>query len=339
MPDAKYPQRRDKVAFYSRLIGSLQTLPGVESASAVSILPESGKADHTDVRIAGRSDPPGQELTPDVYRVTPDYFRTLRIPLSDGRAFTEQDDGSHNPVTIVNQTLARTLWPNQTAIGQKIWTGAGQTWRTVVGVADDVYQYGRDSAKTMQFYVPHAENGAGSMTVLVRSTRRPDDIARAIRSTVRLADPEQAVFDEATMESVVSSTVAARRFTLFIVLAFATAALLLAGIGLYGVVAYGAAQRTREFGIRVALGARRADVLRLVLGEGAQLVVLGLVAGLIAALAVTRLVSTLLFGVSPNDALTFCGVSVVLLIVALAASYLPASRAMRVDPAIALREE
>jgi putative ABC transport system permease protein len=339
LPQAKYSRQRDKVAFYKRLIESLQVLPGVESASAVSILPDSGKADHTNVRILGRTDPPGQELTPDVYRITPEYFRTLRIPVLAGRVFTEQDDSSHNPVTVVNQALARTLWPNQSPIGQKIWTGAGMAWRTVVGVVDDVYQYGRDSAKTMQFYVPHAENGGGSMTVLVRSTRSPDDIERAVRSTVSLTDPEQAVYDAVTMESVLSNSVAARRFTLLVFLTFSTAALLLAGIGLYGVVAYGVAERTREFGIRIALGAKRADVLRLVLTEGTQLVVLGLAAGLIAALTVTRFISSLLFGVSPNDGLTFCGVSVLLLAIALAASYVPARRATRVDPAVALRYE
>jgi len=220
-----------------------------------------------------------------------------------------------------------------------MWTGSGMTWRSVVVVVADVYQYGRVSAKTMQFYVPHAENGGGAMTVLARSTRSPDDIARAIRSTVSMTDPEQAVYDAVTMESVLSNSVAARRFTLLVFLTFSTAALLLAGIGLYGVVAYGVAERTREFGIRVALGAKRTDVLRLVLTEGTQLVMLGLAAGLVAALAVTRFISSLLFGVSPNDALTFCGVSILLLTVALAASYVPARRATRVDPAVALRYE
>jgi putative ABC transport system permease protein len=339
LPEAKYARRRDTAAFFARLITSLRTLPGVESASAVSILPESGKADHTNLKIQGRIDPPGQELTPDVYRITPDYFRTLRIPLLEGRVFTEQDDRLHDPVAIVNQTLARTLWPNQTAVGRKILTGAGMNWRTVVGVVDDVYQYSRDSAKTMQFYVPHAENGGGNMTLLVRSTRSPDDIAHAIRSAVSQTDPEQAMFDADTMESVVGNTVASRRFTLLVALTFATAALLLAGIGLYRVIAYGVAEKTREFGIRIALGAKRLDVLWLVLVDGTKLVVVGLTAGLIAALAVTRLISSLLFGIRPNDALTFCAVSMLLLLVALAASYVPARRATRVDPAMALRYE
>ena len=154
-----------------------------------------------------------------------------------------------------------------------------------------------------------------------------------------LTDPEQAVYDAVTMESVLSSSVAARRFTLLVFLAFSMSALLLASIGLYGVVSYGVAQRTREFGIRVALGAKRADVLRLVLVEGTQLVVLGLAAGLIGALTVTRFISSLLFGVRPNDALTFCGASILLLTVALAASYLPARRATQVDPMTALRYE
>src|SRR5258708_11406416 len=186
-----------------------------------------------------------------------------------------------------------------------MFNGTGGTWRTVVGVVDDVYQYGRDSARTMQFYVPHAENGGGSMTGLVRSTRSPHDISRAIRSTVSLTDPEQAVYDAVTMESVLSSSVAARRFTLLVFLAFSMSALLLASIGLYGVVSYGVAQRTREFGIRVALGAKRADVLRLVLVEGTQLVVLGLASGLIAGLAGLRFPSSLLSWRNPNARLNF----------------------------------
>ncbi|HYL75906.1 MAG TPA: ABC transporter permease [Bryobacteraceae bacterium] len=339
LPEAKYPQRRDAVAFFIRLIARLKALPGVESASAVSVLPESGKANHTGVRIAGRVDPPGQELAPDVARITPDYFRTLRIPLLAGRAFTEQDDGAHDLVAVINQTLARNLWPNQNAVGQKIWTGSGRTWRTVVGVVDDTYQYSRDSPKTMQLYVPHADNGGASMTVLVRTMRSPDDIAQDIRTAVSQTDPEQAVFDAATMESVVGNTVATRRFTLFITLSFAAAALLLAGIGLYGVVAYGVAEKTREFGVRVALGAKRWDVLRLVLVEGTQLVVVGLAAGLIAALALTRFLSSLLFGVKPSDVGTFCGVGLLLLTVALVASFIPARRATRIDPAVALRYE
>ena len=339
LPDAKYKLRRDQSAFYTRVVASLQSLPGVEAAGAVSILPESGKADHTNVRIQGRTDPPGRELTPDVYRVTPAYFRTLRIPLLAGRVFTDQDDRSHEPVAIVNQVLARTLWPDRSAIGQKMWTGAGMTWRTVVGVVGDVYQYTRDSPKTMQFYVPHEENGGGSMTLLVRSARSPSDIATAMRTAVKSADPEQAIYNASTMESVLSATVAGRRFSMLVVLSFAAAALLLSGIGLYGVVAYGVAERTREFGIRSALGASRADVLRLVLSEGTRLAAFGLAAGLLAALAAARLLSTMLFGVSSSDGLTFCGVALLLMAVGLAASYIPARRATRVDAAVALRIE
>jgi putative ABC transport system permease protein len=339
LPAAKYPPGSKQVAFYRELIERIQRLPGVQDAGAVSILPESGDFDHTPMEIEGRIYGPGEPLTPDLYRVTPGYFRTLSIPLIKGRPFSEADDSDHPPVSLINETTAQLLWPGEDPIGKRVWSGAGSTKRTIVGVVADVYQYGLDSEKTMQLYVPHAENAGGNMTVLIRCAVDPLSLVPAVRGELEAVDRDQPIAGINTMEGILSDSMASRRFSMNLLGIFAAIALGLAIIGIYGVLSYTVTQRSQEFGIRMALGARRSDVLRLVVGQGMLRVLAGIAGGLAGAAGLTRVMNTLLFGVRPVDLVTFLGVSLLLTLVALIACYIPARRATRTDPATVLRSE
>jgi putative ABC transport system permease protein len=339
LPEAKYPRGPKQVAFFHDLISRVQRLPGVDYAAVVSVLPESGNFDHTLVEVEGRSYRPGEQPTPDVYRVSPDYFHALAIPLLKGRCFSEQDDADHPRVALINETMARKLWPGADPIGKRMGRGPGNSTRTVIGVVGDVYQYGLDSEKTMQLYVPHAENAGGNMTLVVRSSIDPLRLLSAIRAEVRAMDKDQPVYEVATMEQMLADSMARQRFSMSLLAFFAAGALLLAAIGIYGVLSYAVTQRTHEFGIRLALGAKPRDVLKLVLRDGVVLVVIGMATGIAGAFAATRAMTSLLFGVVAADPLTFSGVAVVLSGVALFACYLPARKATKVDPLVALRYE
>src|SRR5215831_8884139 len=338
-PAEKYPRGQKQVVFFRDLVSRVQRLPRVDYVAVVRVLPESGNFDHTMVEVEGRTYGPGEQPTPDVYRVSPDYFRALSIPLLKGRFFSEQDDENHPPVALINETMARKLWPGEEPIGKRMGRGPGNTVRTVIGVVGDVYQYGLDSEKTMQLYVPHAENAGGNMTLVVRSSIDPLRLLPAIRLEVRAVDKDQPVYAVATMEQILADSMARQRFSMTLLAVFAAGALLLAAIGIYGVLAYAVMQRRHEFGIRLALGAQPRDVLRLVLRDGLVLVVIGMATGLAGAFAATRAMTSLLFGVVAADPLTLSGVALVLSGVALFACYVPARRATKVNPLVALRYE
>src|SRR5450432_560704 len=340
LPESRYPNGDLRAAFLDRLLAGLRRLPGVESAAVVSVLPESSNFNRMGLDVEGRVYTPLTRPDADQYEVTPDYFRTVAIPLRSGRLFTERDDHDHTQVALINETMVRALWPGEDPIGRKVRTGGKDgPWRTIVGVVGDVYQYGLDSPKTMQIYLPYQQNRVAGVTLLVRGVRDPTPLTPAIRAAVAAIDRELPLADAITLDQLLADSVAGRRFSMMLRAALGACAMLLAAIGIYGVTAYGVAQRTEEFGIRMALGAAPASVIGMVMRQNLALIGAGTCAGLAFASTGTRLLSKLLFGVSPFDSATFAAAAVLLAVVAMAASYVPARRATRVDPMVALRGE
>ena len=321
---------------------AFKSQPGVRSAALVNYLPLGGSNSSDAFLVEGAPTPaPGNENI-GRYRVcTPDYFTTMQIPIVKGRNSTDQDKAGAPPVVIVNETLARKYWPDQEAIGKRIrFDGPIESapWMEVVGVSKDV-RHELTIEVTPEYYTPHAQDGWRSMVLVARTHVDPVSLAGSIRQDVWAIDKDQPVFDVRTMQEVRSLSVGLQQFNSVMIGIFAAVALLLASIGIYGVMAFAVTQRTQEIGIRMALGARKADVLKMVVGNGMKLAFLGLAIGLVASWLLTRFISSLLFGVEPTDPLTFGAVSVCLLVAALLACYLPARRATKVDPLEALRYE
>jgi putative ABC transport system permease protein len=340
LPESRYPNGDVRAAFLDRLLAGIRRLPGVASASVVTVLPESSNFNRMGLDVEGRVYTTATQPYPDQYEVTADYFRTVSIPLRGGRFFTERDDNGHAQVALINDTMARGLWPGEDPIGRKVRTGGKEgSWRTIVGIVGDVYQYGLDSPKTMQIYLPYKQNRVPSVTLLVRGVRDPTPLTPAIRAAAAAIDRELPLADVITLDQLLADSVSGRRFSMMLLAALGACAMLLAAIGIYGVTAYGVAQRTEEFGIRMALGAAPASVIGMVMRQNLAHIGAGTCAGLAIALTGTRLLSKLLFGVSPFDPATFAAAAVLLATVAMAASYVPARRATRVDPMVALRGE
>ena len=338
----KYKDEQQKVGFYNDLLQRLKAKPGVESVAAVNFLPLGGSNASDAYLVEGEPEPrPGEENI-GRYRVcTPAYFATMQIPLLKGRAFTDQDRATAPPVVIINETLARQHWAGRDPIGKRIRFNAPldrAPWMEVVGVIKDV-KHELALEVTPEYYLPYPQDVWRGMVVVARTTVEPASLAGSIRQEVWAIDKDQPVFDVRTMQEVRSLSVGLQQFNSMMIGIFALVALLLAAIGIYGVMAFVVTQRTREIGIRMALGARRADVLKLVVMNGMKLAVVGLAIGLVASWALTRFISNLLFGVQPTDPLTFSVVSACLLAAALLACYLPARRATKVDPLEALRYE
>ena len=339
LPDATYPRGPKQVAFFQQVLARIGARRGVAAAGAVSILPESPNFDQTTVRPDGRTYAPNGEPTPDVYRVTPGYFAAMRIPLRAGRLFTADDDNRHPLVALINETMATTLFPGRSPLGQRMWTGAGNAERTIIGVVGDVYQYGLDSVRTMQFYVPHADNSGGDLTLAVRSIDRSVPAAAMIRDAVHAVDPGVPVDDILTMNQVLAESASKRRLLARVALCFALGAIGLAAIGLYGVIAFAVEQRRHEIGVRMAMGATHRAVLALVLGETSRLVLGGAAVGLATAALASGFMAPFLFGTRVTDPVALALAPAILVIVSLGASATPAVRAARVNPAIALRDE
>ena len=345
LPSLTYPFGSLKpVVFYRELIGRVSALPGVQSVAAVSILPLGGDFDTVGTGVEGAAYGPDEQPYPERYVVTPDYFKVMQINLVRGRILSEADNESSPLVMLVSETAAQRWWPNQDAVGKRLRLPGyvremDKSWRTVVGVVQDVKQAGLDAPRTMQLYVPHAQNRSGFMALVVRTGSGPLNYAAEVRQQISAMDKDLAVSDISSMEQVLSASVAARRFSTVLLGLFGGLGLLLASVGVYGILSYTVAQRTPEIGIRMALGAAQWDVLSLVVGQGLRLAVSGMVVGIVGALLLTRLMSSLLFEVSPSDPLTFVAVAVLLGAVAFLASYIPARRAAKVDPIVALRYE
>jgi putative ABC transport system permease protein len=343
LPSAKYPEKAAQVAFYDTLIKRVEALPGVRAAGVTSVLPLSDNFDGRGLAVEDQPKPPGEEISVDLYITTPGYLRAMEIPLLKGRAMDEHDRENAPLVALVSETMAQQLWPGQDPLGKRVkFPGSEkrpQPWRTVVGVVKDVKQYGLDRKDNMQLYLPQAQFPASYMSLVVRTGPDPNSMAAAVKNEVQAIDKDQAVFNVTSMEQLLSNSISLRRFSMLLLLFFALVALTLASIGIYGVISYSVSQRTHEIGIRMALGARERDVLRMVLGQGMLLTLAGVGLGLLGAFALTRVMSSLLFGVTATDPATFAAVSLLISVVAFLACYIPARRATRVDPMIALRYE
>jgi putative ABC transport system permease protein len=342
LPGTKYKDQAQRSAFYQELLLRVQSLPGVESAAAVNYLPLGGSNSSDSFLVEGIPDPPpGQEFIGRYRNCTPDYFRTMGIPVVKGRAFTDQDKAGSTPVIIVNESMAEKYWPGADPIGKRVRFNAPLSeapWMQVVGVVKDV-KHDLQTPITTDYYLPHAQDSWSAMVLVARTKGDPLSVAGDMRQQVWSLDKDQPVYDVQTMEQVRAFSVSLYSFSAGSLGIFAAIALLLASIGIYGVMSYAVIQRTQEIGIRMALGARSADVLKLVVRNGMTLALIGIVAGLAGAFALTRLLQSLLFGVTPTDALTFGAVTFALLLVALLACYIPARRATKVDPLVALRYE
>jgi putative ABC transport system permease protein len=344
LPVLQYPEPEQRVAFWHRVLESVATAPGVESAALGSNFPLSRGAGYWSFEIEGRPpSEPGSMQDAQPFTVTPGYFRTLRIPLLEGRAFEEQDHADAPRVAIVNRTVVERFFGGASPIGHRVTFGDPENpeteWWTVVGVAADTRIEGMREAPYSQIYRPSAQVGGTSMAVLLRSAGDPLQLANTVRHAVRALDPTLPVFDVKTMEQYVAEAVAQPRIGTTLLSVFAAIALLLAAIGIYGLISYTVAQRTQEIGVRMALGAQPAEVLRLVVRQGMGPVLAGTGVGLFGAWAASRLIGSLLYETSATDPPTFIGVALFLAAVGLAAAYLPARRATRVDPIIALRSE
>jgi putative ABC transport system permease protein len=342
LPQPRYSTVAQMTSFHDAVLDRVAALPGVRAAGTVGQgMPFSESGVEGDFTIEGESHPP-HDLTGKVI-VSPGYFRALSIPLIVGRAFNRSDTAQSQRVVIVSQSFARHFWPGQQAVGKRIGHLFGEKdWSLVVGVVGDVRQGGLSADVPIILYLPYAQGPiffANQMTFVVRTESSPLSIIGGLRSTVQSIDPEIPIFDTASMDDLISKSVWQPRFDSVLLAAFASLALLLAVVGIYGVMSYAVVQRQKEIGIRMALGAGRHRLTRMVVRQGGVLAIIGIAIGVIAALAVSRLISAFLFGVEPNDPGTFCGVSALLLLFALTACYLPARRAAQVNPMVALRHE
>ena len=343
-PPAQYDTRAKLLAFYSTLLQRLEALPEVRAAGLTVSLPP-----HL-LSMTDNFTPEGMTLAPNesaplgpLLFVSERYFTTLGTPLVRGRFFTERDDRDAPAVVIINETLARQYYAGVDPVGKRIKNGGPErpnnAWMTIVGVVGDVKYSGLDAPPEPTVYFPFRQAVTTTQWIVIRTTGDPRSLSTAVRGIVGALDSDLPISRLSTMDELMAASVAPPRFRTTLVAVFAAIGLLLAAIGIYGVMAYAVSERTHEIGVRAALGADRGDVLRLVLGEAAMLAAAGIVGGLAGAVATTRLMRALLFHVEPTDAATFAGVSAILVVTALAASYIPARRAVRVDPMIALRYE
>ncbi|HKR11321.1 MAG TPA: ABC transporter permease [Pyrinomonadaceae bacterium] len=337
---SRYAREEERAAFFQRLMDRLKAMPGVENAGGVLSLPLSGAFESTDLIPEGQASlPDAQRPEADYTIVTPTYFETLQIPLLRGRHFNAQDKKDTPGVIVVNNVLAQVLWPGQEPIGKRFRVGFEEQQREVIGVVGSIKQTTLDAEVRPAMYMPHQQSPNSGMTVLVRTKGEPLSMAVAVREEVRAVDKDVPVTQVQTMEKVLGASVAQPRFSMLLVGLFATLALVLSAVGIYGVMAYSVSRRAHEIGVRMALGAGAGQVLKLVLKDGMTLALAGIGIGLLGAFALTRLMASLLFEVSAKDPATFAGVAVFLGVVAFIACYIPARRATKVDPLIALRNE
>jgi putative ABC transport system permease protein len=347
LPPSKYSKREEQAAFFGRLIDRLRTLRSVSSAGVVTDIPLFGGSS-TGFEIEGRPAPlPGERPLTDYRMISPDYFTAMGMRLVKGRAFSSHDTEDAPGVVIINETMAARFLAGAEPIGKRIGlSGNPRDWREIVGVVGDVRNYGVDADVKPEVYMPFLQNAPGylagvasAMNVVVRSTNDPSALTNALREQVQALDKDQPISEIKTMGWYLSESMAQRRFNMLLLGAFAGLALILAAVGIYGVIAYTVTQRTHEMGIRLALGAQGGDILKLIFTHAMLTAAAGIVLGLIAAFALTRLLGNLLYQVTATDPLVFTSITLLLLLVAAVATYIPARRAMKVNPITALRDQ
>lgn len=343
LPDSSYPDQVRQLQFFERAFASLNSVPGVQSSAAIFGLPILGFATAT-FTTQGNPVPAGQEPVANFRTISPDYFRVMGMPLRQGREFSTHDTAETTDVIIVNEELARRQWPGESALGKRLQISAETTrWREVVGIVGNARLTNLETPIDPAIYVPQTQNSWPNAlrlsSFVVKTPGDPQAIAPAVRSALRALDPSLPVAQVRTMENIVSESLAQRRFNLALLLLFAIVAGALAIIGIYGVMSYGVAQRKQELGVRLALGAQRSEITRMIVLEGSTLALTGIGLGLVAAFAATRLMAGLLAGISATDPVAFFSIAAGLSTVAMLASYLPARQAAKVDPMIALRAD
>ena len=343
LPDALYGKPEQQYGFYDRLLDRIRQLPGVSRAGAVSLLPLGGQGASGTITVDSQS-VPRESLNPeaDQRTVTPGYFESMGISLVRGRYFDQRDSATAPPVAIVDETLAQTFWPNQDPIGKRLHVGGSRSktpWDTVVGVVRHVRNRTLEARSRVEVYWPEEQRTRGAMAITILAAENPMNLAPTIQHEVNTIDPDLPVYRVRTMTEVMGESVARRRLAMILLAGFAALALALASVGIYGVTSYVVAQSRQEIGVRMALGAARNDVLRLMMGQGMRPIAGGLIVGVVAALALTRMIGTMLFETRPADPLTLGGASLLLLGVAALAVLVPARRATRINPVEALRYE
>ena len=343
LPDAVYSKPEQVRGFYNELINRVQRLPGVQSVGAVSALPLSGQGSSGTTTIDSQS-VPLEDTTPeaDLRVVASDYFRAMGISLLRGRSFEARDSDTASPVAIVDESLAQMYWPNQDPIGKRLHMGDRQpnpTWATIIGVVRHVHNRTLEARSRVEVYWPENQRPFGAMTLAILTSGNPMSLAPTIQREVNAIDSDLPVYRVRTMTEVMGDSLQRRRLALILLAVFAGLALLLASLGIYGVMSYAVAQRQMEIGLRMALGADRGQVMRMMIRSGMGTIVIGLVLGVILALSLTRLMSGLLFAVKAYDPLALGGAALLLIAAALIAIFIPARRAMKVNPIVALRYE
>jgi putative ABC transport system permease protein len=339
-PQARYPQNEQVWNFHQTLLEHLKKIHGVQSAAAANLLPLTGEDWSFSFDIKGRELPEEDQPSAEYRVVSSEYFRTMRIPLRDGRPFSNQDRMNSQPVAIINEAFAKRFFPSENPIGQQLRIGDSvKDYRQIVGICANVKDFGLASESVPVLYVSISQRPLRYMNYIVRTSRDAGTIAPDVRKVVHSLDSEMPLFETGTMQSTLMGSVNRRRFTTFVLAFLASSALGLALLGIYGLLSYSVTQRTREIGLRMAMGARQSAIIRLILNSGLKLVTAGILLGLIGAFPTTRLLSSLLFGVAPDDSPTLIAVIVAFLFVALFAILLPAKRAAKIEPLQALRYE
>lgn len=342
LPDSKYIERPQQREFYSRVLEQLNASPGVKAASVATDIPFGDEGMSDSFRVEGIPSQPGEIRFATINSVNPEFFDTMNIPLRDGRVFSDQDGADAPPVVVISERLARRFWPSESAVGKRVQSGAessGKPWATVVGVVGDIRYKWMDEGNYPVIYFPYRQAPHQSSYIAVRAQGDPRAIVPAVRAVIAAVDPDQPIYEIKTLDRVISESVVGLSYVAVMMGVLGLIALVLAAVGVYGVMAYAVAERTHEIGVRLALGAQPREIMRLILSRGVFLLALGLAIGLPISYAFARLLASLIFGVSSTDAGVFFLITIFLAAISLAACYIPAHRAMSVDPIVALRYE